>query len=198
MMRRDLLAAIGVFGLAMNLLGAFGPFLALAGIAQYIVEHWVDLSSELWVWLFSFVNLEIPPLLGFALSFLVFHMGLVASASRFQLLGATPPAIDDMRTENRNRLLCLILYIPIMGSTLLTAFYKLAETSIRSDSPANSGFITLALILVVAAPILTFSLVRPRKLMRRFLSVYVVAFGLLLLGALSRFLESIGVTKSPV
>ena len=197
LLRRDFITAISVFGLAMNLLGGFGPFLALAGIARYIVENWVDLSSAIWVRLFSLVHLDIPPLLGFALSFLVFHIGLVVSAPTSKHFGATPPAANESLTESRDRLLCLILYIPIMGSTLVSAFYKLAEASIRSDISSRSWLITLALILVVAAPIVTFSLVRPRKLMRRFLSVYVVASGLLLLSVLSRFFESIGVTKSP-
>lgn len=195
--RSDLWATFGVIGLALNFLGAMAPFIALTRIARWIVDHWVDLTAELWVWLFALVRIDIPPILGFGLSFLVFHLGLVASAVR-RAPGDDPSVIAERATVNRDRLLGLLLYVPIMVGTLFTAFLKLTEATIQGAGPTHSGLVAFAFLLVVASPLLAFSLVRPRKLMRRFLSVYVLVVVVLALNLAGRGLERIGVMRSPV
>jgi len=195
--RSDLWATFGVIGLALNFLGAMAPFIALTQIARWIVDHWVDFTAELWVWLFALVRIDIPPILGFALSFLFFHLGLVASAIR-RGSRDDPAVIDEQATLNRDRLLGLLLYVPIMLGTLFTAFLKLTEATIQGAGPTHASLIAFAFLLVVASPLLAFSLVRPRKLMRRFLSVYVLVFVVLALTLVGRGRERIGVIRAPV
>lgn len=195
--RRDLWATFGIVGLALNLLGAMAPLIALTKIARWIVDHWVEFTTEVWVWLFALVRIDIPPILGFALSFLLFHLGLIASAIR-RGQGDHPESVGEQATLNRDRLLGLVLYIPIMIATLFTAFLKLAEATVHGTGPPHTGLVAFAFCLVVASPLLAFSLVRPRKLLRRFLSVYVLVFVVLVLNLLGRGLERLGVNRSPV
>jgi len=194
--RSDVWATFGIIGLALNLLGAMAPFIALTQIARWIVDHWVDLTAVFWIWLFALIRVDIPPILGFALSFLVFHLGLVASAIR-RGQADDPAVVTEQANLSRDRLLCLLLYIPIMIATLFTAFLKLAEATIQGEGPPDAGLVPVAFCLVVASPLLAFSLVRPRKLMRRFLSVYVLVLVILVLNLVGRGLERLGVTRSP-
>ncbi|HEX6375931.1 MAG TPA: hypothetical protein VFZ91_09425 [Allosphingosinicella sp.] len=190
-LRKDVLAALSILGLAINLIGALGPFLALANIARYIVEHWVEVTSVLWIELFQLFGIRIPSLLGFSLTLLLFHVGLVASAYR-RSRDAEPPKDIESRNWEKDRLLALILYIPIMVGTLLTAFATLASDTVTGEAPPGGLLIILSFCIVVLSPIVAFSLARPRQLIRRFVSVYVVAATILLLDFAARLLEGHG------
>ncbi|MEA3066237.1 MAG: hypothetical protein QOJ27_2698 [Sphingomonadales bacterium] len=186
--RKDVLAAVGILGLAINLIGSIGPFLTVANVARYIVDHWVEVTSIVWIELFGLFGLRIPPLLGFSLTLLVFHLGLVGSAYR-RARDAEPLAEIERRSWERDRLLALVLYIPIMIGTLLTAFATLARDTVTGEAPAGPPLIILSFFIVVLSPVVAFSLARPRLLVRRFLSVYVVAGLILLLDFGARVLE---------
>jgi hypothetical protein len=194
-LRRDVLTAISILALAINFIGSFGPFIQLANFARYIVDHWVEVTSFLWIWLFGLLSVHVPPLLGFALTMLCFHVGLVASSFRWGSSGRDAVPAEEL-SRPRDRLLSVLLYLPIMASTLMTAFGTLAHDAVtRSDAP-NSFAIVLSFIIVVASPVVVFRLGRPQMLIRRFLTIYVVATVILLLNFASRLLDTSGAANA--
>ena len=191
--RRDLLVAFGIVGMALNLIGGFGPLLFIARLAQYLVQHWVELTAFIWVKLFALLGLHIPPLFGFSLTIAAFHLGFVASSLKIsseRVLDAPAAAYVD-----RDRLIALFLYGPIMWGTLMISFGALAANAGSVDDAAHGWIIILSFVLVVGSPILLFWLVPPSSLVRRLLTVYVVAGGILFLDVLARILDSTGLSK---
>lgn len=193
-LRHDTVVAVSVVGLALNLLGALAPLVALANVAHYIVSHWVWVTAFVWIKFFKLFHIDIPPLLGFSLTIFAFHVGLATSGLKFRDAG-DPMAIAEARTANRDRLVALVLYLPILWGTLSSAFGALASHMSLDAKPLSGGLVVLSFGVVVVSPILAFWLARPRRLIRRFLSVYVVAASILLLDALARFLDATGLRK---
>lgn len=189
-LRRDLLLSISLVGLAMNLIGGLGPLIAIAKIAHLLVEHWVTITAFLWVKLFALVHIDIPPLLGFSLTMFLFHLGLIASSLR-RGRSVEPPR--DAKAKDRDRLIAVLLYLPILWGTLASAFAALAVHTGDGREAASGPLIILAFCLVVGSPILVFVVATPAMLVRRFVSVYIVAVAILLLDGLARVLEATGV-----
>jgi len=194
-LRRDVLTAISILALAINLIGSFGPFIQLANFARYIVDHWVEVTSFLWIWLFGLLGVHVPPLLGFALTMLCFHIGLVASSFRSGS-GGSDAVLGEELSRPRDRLLSVLLYLPLMASTLMTAFGALAHEAVTRSDPPNNFATALSFIIVVASPLVVFRLGRPQMLIRRFLTIYVVVAVILLLNFAARLLDSSGVANS--
>jgi hypothetical protein len=195
-LRRDVLAAISIVGMAIHLIGSVAPLLVLAHFIRYAVTHWLYFASIVWIRLFALIHVAIPPLLGFSLTLFFFHLGLTWSALRIDLLGRG--ARTDVASANpqRDRLFAILLYIPILLSTLYSAF----SATTRHMSPVASGpddpvLIDVAFAIVLLSPVMMFLLSNPRLLIRRLLSVYVVAGSILLINLAARALEDSGLAR---
>ncbi|ESQ73541.1 hypothetical protein ABAC402_18680 [Asticcacaulis sp. AC402] len=193
---RDGLAVVGIVGLAVNLIGSLSPFLTLARFARFIVDNWIELTSYLWVEVFRFLHIEIPSILGFALTLLVFHFGLVASSIRYPWSVIAPATDETTQSVKRERVIALLLYLPIMIGSLSTAFGHLSQKLVTSELPADQPMFVLSFAIVLLSPVLTFIVARPRLLMRRFLAVYMVAAIVLCLDWLARTLDSTPLEKA--
>jgi hypothetical protein len=54
---------IGIFGVAFTLFQGLDPFLEFSRFMTYLVDHWRELTREVWIWLASFFDLDMPPVL---------------------------------------------------------------------------------------------------------------------------------------
>jgi hypothetical protein len=189
-LRRDLVLAISLTGLALNLIGGLQPLLAITRLAHFLVEHWVQITAFIWIKLFALIHVHIPPLLGFSLTMFLFHCGLVAESLRRRDRAAA--RVGDTKANDRDRLIAILLYIPILWGTLASAFSALAAHASEPRGPANGALIALSFCLVVGSPILVFTIATPRLLVRRFISVWIVALAIGLLDLLARVLEFTG------
>jgi hypothetical protein len=51
--------AIGIFGVAFTLFQGLEPFLEFSRFMSYLVNRWRELTRGLWIWLASFVHLDL-------------------------------------------------------------------------------------------------------------------------------------------
>jgi hypothetical protein len=184
--RKDVMATVSVVGLACNLLGSLGPLLTLTNWARYFVENWIYLTAFIWKQFFHYFHVDIPTVLGFALTLLVFHIGLLTSALPQKSTAATSP-----EEKGRDRLIAIFLYLPILIGTLSTAFASLSADIVASDVLPNQTLVVISFLIVLASPIMVFVFARPRAIVRRFVSVYMVAATIVLLDAAARYLEGL-------
>ncbi|HVY86057.1 MAG TPA: hypothetical protein VG943_13050 [Caulobacterales bacterium] len=185
--RTEGLAVLSIVGLALNLIGSLGPLLTLAEFARYLVEHWIDMTSFVWVYLFSLIHVHIPALLGFALTLFVFHLGLTVSSLR--------GAGAESDNVSRDRLIAIVLYVPILAATLSKAFGRLSRDLVEGSHASSDTMVIVAFCIVLVSPIMVFSLARPSGLIRRLAAVYFVAGLILLLDFAARALDGSGVLQ---